>query len=246
MYTSGVYCIKNTVNGKIYVGISTNLKHRIKKHFHTLRRGNHHNSHLQKSADFYGLDCFTVEIVEFVEESDLLIKENYYQQLYKSTDSNFGYNVFLTDINGKIRHSEESKQKISAGNKGKPKSEETKVKLSMANLGSPGIPHTEKHKIYISKCLKGKPKSEEHKKNLSLAKIGKPSPMKGIRLGPMHSDQTKKNWSMTRKGSLNPRSVKIIDSSGNIYLTIKEACEKLNKCRTTIEKYIKSGALRRV
>jgi len=40
---SGVYKIVNIVNGKLYVGSSTNVKYRLWRHTHELRRNVHEN-----------------------------------------------------------------------------------------------------------------------------------------------------------------------------------------------------------
>lgn len=239
---SGVYCIKNTVNNKTYIGISTDLKHRIKTHYHKLQNSNHHNKHLQKSVNFYNLDHFTVEVIELVEESNLLIKENFYQQLYKSTDSDYGYNVLLTDVNGQVRHSEESKRKISIGNKGKIRSKETRVKLSIANLGSPGTPHTEKHKVYMSQKMSGRTLSDETKKKMSTARMGKPGPNKGKKIGIMARDIVDR-MTLKKLGALNPRAIKIRAQDGTEYGTIGEAAKALKICRSTANKLIKNGTL---
>jgi excinuclease UvrABC nuclease subunit len=37
----GVYCIKNKVNGKVYVGSSVNIRRRKTQHFVNLKRGIH-------------------------------------------------------------------------------------------------------------------------------------------------------------------------------------------------------------
>jgi group I intron endonuclease len=246
----GVYCITNESNGKIYIGISTNLRKRAIKHSNSLRKNKHHNLHLQSAYNRDSVESFTFQILEeFPKDTsdyELLKRENHYQQLYKSIDPSFGYNILITDINGKLRHTEQHKQFISNIMSNVPKTEICKQRIAETLTGRSGTPHTQEHKDYMSRCLKGRPKSKEHREKLSIAKKGIACPNKGKKLGPIHSIEGKALMSMKRSGSLNPRSVKIIDSDNNIYLTIKEVCEKMNLCRTTVEKYIKNGILRRV
>ena len=51
---SGIYQIRNTVNGKIYVGSATSLKKRRWLHMGHLRRGTHHSQPLQRAYAKYG------------------------------------------------------------------------------------------------------------------------------------------------------------------------------------------------
>lgn len=46
---AGVYKIVNTVNGKVYIGSSKDLKEREYRHFYRLKRNNHSNPYLQNA-----------------------------------------------------------------------------------------------------------------------------------------------------------------------------------------------------
>lgn len=241
----GVYLITNLINNKVYVGISTDLKTRIKKHYHSLCNNAHHNDYLQKSVNKYGLNAFSIQILEYVKEEELLSKENAYQGLYKSTDPDFGYNILITDVNGSLRHTEETKLKIGLANQ-KPKTEETKLKISIALLGRKGHKHSEEHRRYMSQKMTGRIVSEDTKNKLSLAKKGVPSSLKGRKGEFFHSEESKKLMSSQRIGNLNTRAVKVIDINGQIFDTIKEACFHFKVCRSTIEKKIKLEQLKRI
>ena len=78
---SGIYQIRNLVNGKIYVGSSINLHVRKLSHFNSLKRNDHANQHLQKAYNKYGLDKFVFEVLEYVEKDMLLEREQYYQNM---------------------------------------------------------------------------------------------------------------------------------------------------------------------
>lgn len=78
---------------------------------------------------------------------------------------------------------EETKQKISQGNKGKKFSEESKRKMSESKKGKPG-PMLGKHHLVetkhkISESRKGKQHSEETKRKMSESRSGKNNPMYG-------------------------------------------------------------------
>jgi group I intron endonuclease len=57
---SGIYCIKNKINGKLYIGSSKDLDVRAKRHFYLLKHGKHYNGSLQGAYNKYGEDnlCF--------------------------------------------------------------------------------------------------------------------------------------------------------------------------------------------
>ncbi len=244
---SGVYLITNTLNNKVYVGISTDLKFRLKTHIHKLCKNKHHNYHLQNSFNTYGIDNFTIQIIEFTENNDkiLLQRESYYQALYKATSDDFGYNITKTNIDGSIRHSEESKRKISLAHKGRPKTEETREKLRLASFGKPGYKHNEEHKKYMSDIMKNRVISEETRQKISAAKIGIPSPLKGKK-SKSPSEETRLKMSITRKGSGNSRALKVILEDGRSFGCIKDAARALNMTYGVAIRYIKKNNLLKV
>lgn len=127
MEKSGVYKIVNTLNNKVYIGSSVNIKSRKYSHFEQLSLNNHHSSHLQRAYNKYGKENFKLEIIECVEKlADieifkriLLTREQYWINLFKSYDRNFGYNISPT-----------------AGSPlGVKQTEETRRKVGLASLG---------------------------------------------------------------------------------------------------------------
>ena len=94
----GIYCIRNTVNNKRYIGSAVNLWERITQHQKELNKQIHFNLHLQRSWDKYGEDVFEVEILETVngiEYNTLLQIEDNYIKLYDSINDKLGYNKRL-------------------------------------------------------------------------------------------------------------------------------------------------------
>ena len=64
LFNSGIYVIVSRIDGKLYIGQSTRLSHRIADHFRRLRNNKHQNRHLQYAYNLYGKDNFYYEIVE--------------------------------------------------------------------------------------------------------------------------------------------------------------------------------------
>jgi group I intron endonuclease len=98
---SGIYGIKNIVNGKIYVGQASDIHWRWVHHQSDLRNNRHHNKHLQYSWNKYGEQNFDFYIIEECSIDDLDEKENYWinkLRTYEGFDDCNGYNQ---DLGGK-------------------------------------------------------------------------------------------------------------------------------------------------
>ena len=116
----GIYCIKNLINQKKYIGSSKNLYDRLHQHFHNLKYKKHHSLHLQASCNKYGIDNFDYEIIEFCEFDDLYIREQYWIDTISPE-----YNKRIdAERNSGLPCSEETKEKISTTLKDRYKSEE--------------------------------------------------------------------------------------------------------------------------
>ena len=125
----GIYKIENKINGKIYIGQSTNINKRLGNHKRALKGNYHHNKHLQLAFNKYGGDNFTFEIIDICEIDEIDALERLYINKYECKHNEWGYNLEDGGHNGK-KLSEETKEKISKGNKGKKQSEEAKEKIS--------------------------------------------------------------------------------------------------------------------
>jgi len=90
---SGIYQITNSINSKIYIGSSINLKQRFNDHKKLLRHDKHPNQHLQSSWVKYGESNFEFKILEIVNIELLLIKEQYYIDFFNSSNKKTGYNI---------------------------------------------------------------------------------------------------------------------------------------------------------
>ena len=114
----GIYKITNTINGKCYIGQSLYLKKRIKRHL--TYKSHKDNLALYKAFDKYGVDKFTIEILETIDtekcdniKSELDILEISYIKKYNSYIS--GYNKTIggdAGITG-YKFTEEQRRKVS-------------------------------------------------------------------------------------------------------------------------------------
>lgn len=73
---TGIYQIKNTLNGRFYIGASTNnFKQRWSEHKSLLRKGIHGSFLLQEDWNKYGESAFTFEILENLPPEDVYVRE---------------------------------------------------------------------------------------------------------------------------------------------------------------------------
>ena len=110
---SGVYIIKNSVNGKVYIGASRDIYNRLCMHKWKLRTNTHVNEHLQNAFNKYGESAFTFETFEECDEEVIYSQENYWCNMLNTHNRNYGYNVDPTGPDGKTRVSEETRIKMS-------------------------------------------------------------------------------------------------------------------------------------
>ncbi len=67
---AGVFQIKNTVNGKVFLGSSLNLNGPLNSHKFLLKSGVHKNKPMQAEWNSYGPAAFVFEILEEVKVTD--------------------------------------------------------------------------------------------------------------------------------------------------------------------------------
>jgi group I intron endonuclease len=113
----GIYCIRNSLTQKIYIGKSNwDIEKRWKNHVYKLKAGTHDNRYLQRSFDKHGMGSFEFLILEQVQEItdiELSKKETQYIQQFDSTSRDKGYNLTLGGEGRKHSHREDTKLKIS-------------------------------------------------------------------------------------------------------------------------------------
>jgi hypothetical protein len=92
--SSGVYQLRCLPNGKIYIGSAVDLQNRWEHHYRSLRRGNHHNIHLQNAWNKNGEENLEISIVEFAEPSNLLEIEQKWMDKRGCFDGIIGFNNY--------------------------------------------------------------------------------------------------------------------------------------------------------
>ena len=175
-----VYCIKNIINNKEYIGLTTRtLEERWKQHVYESNRESswEWNTPLGNAIKKYGKDSFQVFVLEECSsETEMKQKEIQLIKERKSLATENGYNLsFGGDGRLGYKLSEETKRKIGEGNLGKVMSSEAREKMSVAAkkrcVGKPspmdGKKHTEESKQKIISFLTGRKHSEESKRKRS-------------------------------------------------------------------------------
>jgi len=184
-----IYWIKNTLNGKFYVGSTTQRYVRWKTHRKKLRAGKHHCAHLQAAWSKYGEEAFEFSVVEKVlYESDLQAAEDRWLEAHvekpycynhgfrsgapwrgvaKEKHPRFGKPV-TEDVKQRLRQATLEQWKTSDPRTGRKHSEETREKLRRVSQkviaegrGGCFIP-SEETRAKISAALRGNQNAKGH------------------------------------------------------------------------------------
>ena len=119
---SGIYRWTNKVNGKVYIGSSVDLGKRLGKYYN-LSYISSNNMLISKALIKYGYGSFSLEILEYCSRSNVLLREQYYLDLFKPeynilsiAGSNLGYihteNTLAKMRDSRLNWTEEQKAKI--------------------------------------------------------------------------------------------------------------------------------------
>jgi group I intron endonuclease len=205
---SGIYEIRNAVNGHFYIGSAVDIYNRRRQHFGFLRNGNHVNKHLQNAWNKHGEDCFSFSIIEYCNPEKLIEREQFYIDTRKpeynitpNAGSQLGY-----------RHTEEARKKVSVAGMGRVPTAEAKINMSASHMG----------RIF----------SEETRKKISQSQIGKIiSLATRIKMslsanGRKHSEETKRKISQISRNISNETRAKL-SLAHKGYKHTEEAKEKM-------------------
>lgn len=125
----GIYCIKNTVNQKVYVGKAIDIHRRIKQHITQLNtKSKDENIYLINAWHKHSRTAFEYSVLEYIEVDDysekgitkyskiLAERELFWIQECKALDRNYGYNIRLdSETHCVVR--EETRQRLSNAQK---------------------------------------------------------------------------------------------------------------------------------
>ena len=92
----GIYKIENSINGKVYIGQSTNIFYRLRNHISETFNPNSrsYDSPIHRAIRKYGIENFTFEIIDFcLNKEELDEEETYWIQKYDSYIN--GYNATM-------------------------------------------------------------------------------------------------------------------------------------------------------
>lgn len=193
--TAGVYQIRNTLDGKVYIGSSVNIKKRLQTHRYELKKGIHCSKHMQAAWNKHGGDSFTFDTLLVCGKENLILYEQTICDGMKANNRDHGYNkLILVD-----------------SHKGMKLTKEQKKARSLV------LPHGPAHHNYgkdwgaigrEALALSKKnchPLTDAHKANLAASKRGKKMPegfseiMRQARLGKTMSEETKRRKANARK-----------------------------------------------
>ena len=152
-------------NGKRYYGITKQEPYQRWKNglgYKSYKKDSHFYNAIKK----YGWDNFKHEVLfNNLTEEEAKLLEQFYIALYDTTNRDKGYNLTLggESSNG-LKHTKETKERLSKINKTYKHTKEAKIKIGKANKGK----HlSEETKRKISEANKGHKHSEEAKKKMS-------------------------------------------------------------------------------
>ncbi len=178
-----VYKITCLGNGKFYIGSTVSFRKRIAEHMRLLRRGTHHNMHLQRVYDKYGEDSLIKEVVEVVPmDGDLRDVEQSWINRY-----DFAELINVSHYATAPTYTDEAKKKIANSKIGslnpmfgkswtETKRQQMKERMSGEGNHNYSKSMPEEVRAKISDANKGRILSSETRAKMSLFHTGRPKP----------------------------------------------------------------------
>lgn len=172
---SGIYQIRNTVNGKIYVGSAKCFRKRWAVHMHGFRHSKHPNRYLMRAWGKYGAEAFRFEILETCNLPELIVREQFWIDTLRPS-----YNLAPKAGNCLgVKHSEETRRRVSERNKGnkyalgKSPSAKCREAVSRANKGRKGHKRSASSVEATARAHRGMKRSDETRRRISESRKGK-------------------------------------------------------------------------
>lgn len=186
--SSGVYRIRNLLDGKVYIGSCKVFKQRAGQHSSRLEKNKHHNRHLQNAWNKYGSNAFLFEVLKPI-AGGRLERTAYEQKLFDEHCSKGTWSECYNNNMKAVSHersswslnqegfSNEHKSKISNAlkkfYKENPKACQEISKRMMGARTRLGQKHTKETKEKMSIAQSGRKTSEETRQKLRIANLGK-------------------------------------------------------------------------
>lgn len=168
----GIYLIRNSATGKVYVGSARSLYRRIYEHRRLLRNGGHGNSVLQASWASHGEEAFSFEVLELAKDgSDECLLPMEQKHLDAARESGDVYNLCpITGTRRGARMPPEAVASIAALKRGNKYRKGAVIPQEMRDRIAEklkGRKASEETKAKLSEIRRGRPKSEEWKRMMS-------------------------------------------------------------------------------
>jgi Straboviridae intron-associated endonuclease 1 len=197
----GVYCIRNRVTGKVYVGSASQVGIRFRTHVFHLRRGKHHSIKLQRSWNKHGEGVFEFVRLEKCDKKDLITREQFYIESYNSFRN--GYNCQPNATSSGRESSAETRAKIRDIVKAAMTPEESRRRQAVAKENRDKDPNWGARHSAAAKSI-WTPEYRKFRSDLG-KKIHRERPelrerIRVARTGSKPSDETRKKMSAKRTG----------------------------------------------
>lgn len=161
MVKSYVYCIRNTLDGKCYVGKSNDPERRFKGHCKP------NSSLISRAIHKYGKEVFEFQVVEECDTEDDAFKREVWYIAFFDCISPSGYNLDGGGEGGKKRHPE-SITRGAVKLRGRHLSDETKNKLSASLKKVMGFYNNRpEYKAKMSRSIKRVSADPDHSRKMS-------------------------------------------------------------------------------
>jgi group I intron endonuclease len=167
--SSGVYQIRNVINGKRYIGSAKNFSKRWNAHIYRLKSGSHHSPPLQNAYLKYGENSFCFEVLKVCPTNSILNEE---QALIDSVLPEYNVCKVAGSRAGSIT-SVETREKLSKAITGMKRGPDTIARMRASQRARKHWPSpTEEVRKKISASMKGRPRprTAEHSMRIGLSK----------------------------------------------------------------------------
>lgn len=246
--SSGVYRIRNTVNGRLLVGGAKNIERRIKKHFQALSKNQHKLKALQRDFNNHGVHAFEFDILVRTDQ----IKERT-QRVLDAIDWPLAYNICKSATFGDTLTHHPDRERIMASRSVTASETNRKkgVKGRKKAYGRPGEQngmfgktHTPEVRQRLSQSLRGNSRAKgairskaycARMSEIGALRVGEKNGM----FGKHHTEETKQKLREARKGQL-PSNVKPIRVGDTQYVSSRAAATALGINSSVVTYRLKS------